>query len=202
MSSWDKFNETSLLPKEAFYSKLNMSGINDYEYARAQKVWGEFNIKNLGEYHDLYLKTDMLLLCNVFEAFRNTCLQHYQLDAAHFYTSPGLPWQACLKKTGVKLELLTDPDMLLMFERGIRGGITQAVPRYAKVNNKYIGNKFDPRAMISFLQYLDANNLYGWAMSQLLPTGGFRWVNVNPNNINKLVKRKDKGYLLEVQRVT
>ena len=175
-----------------------MSDINKYEYARAQVVWEEFNIKNLGEYHDLYLKTDILLLCNMSEAFRNTCLQHYKLDPAHFYTSPGLAWQACLKKMGVRLELLTDPDMLLMFERGIRGGITQAVHRYAKANNKYMGDKSDPGAMISFLQYLDANNLHSWAVSQLLPTGGFRGVNVNPNDISKLAKRKDKGYLLEV----
>ena len=88
--------------------------------------------------------------------------------------------------------------MLLMFERGIRGGITQAVHRYAKANNKYMGDKFDPKECTSFLQNLDANNLYGWAMSQLLPTGGFRWVNVNPNDISRLAKHKDKGYLLEI----
>ena len=161
-------------------------------------MWEEFNIKILEEYHDLYLKTDVLLLCNVFEAFRKTCLQHYQLDPAHFYTSPGLAWQACLKKTDVRLELLTDPDMLLMFERGIRGGITQAVHRYVRANNKYMGDKFNPKEFISFLHYLDANNLYGWAMSQLLLTGGFRWVNVDSNDINKPAKHKDKGYLLEV----
>ena len=116
----------------------------------------------------------MILLANVFEAFRDTCLEHYKLDPAHYYTSPGLAWKACLKKTEVKLELLTDPDMLLMFEHGIRGGITQAVYRYAKENNSYMGGKFNPREESSFLQYLDANNLYGWAMSQSLPTGGFR----------------------------
>ena len=98
---------------------------------------------------------------------------------------------------GIKLELLTDPDMLLMFECGIRGGITQAVHRYTKVNNKYMDD-FKHEASSSFLQYLDVNNLYGWAMSQLLPTGGFRWVDVNPNDIKELVKCKDKGYLLEV----
>ena len=136
MTSWDKFKETQLPFKEAFYSKLNMSDISDEDYEHAQKVWKGFDMKNLGEYHDLYLKTDVILLSNVFEAFRNTCLQHYKLDPAHFYTSPGLAWQACLKKTSVRLELLTDPDMLLMFERGIRGGITQAVHRYAKANSK------------------------------------------------------------------
>ena len=92
-----------------------------------QKVWNEFKVNDFGEYHDLYLRTDVILLANVFEAFRDTCLEHYKLDPAHFYTSPGLAWRACLKKTGVRVELLTNPDMLLMFERGIRGGITQAV---------------------------------------------------------------------------
>ena len=141
----------------------------------------------------------MVLLANVFQAFRDTCLKHYKLDPVHFYTSPGLAWRTCLKCTGIKLELLTDPDMLLMFERGIRGGITQAVHKYALVNNKYMGDRFDPRSKSSYLQYLDANNLYGWAMSQPLPTGGFKWVDVNPNEISKLATRTDKGYLLEVE---
>ena len=116
-----------LLRKELFHSNLNMSNISEYDYKHAQKVWKEFELKNLGEYHDLHLKTDVLLLSNVFEAFRSTWLQHYKLDPTHFYTLPGLAWQASLKKTGVRLELLTDPDMFLMFERGSRGGLTQAV---------------------------------------------------------------------------
>ena len=198
MTSWEKFDKTNLPPKEAFYSNLNESGINDHEYSRAHRVWKEFSICNLGEYQDLYLKTDVLLLCNMSESFRNKCLFTYQLDLAHFYTSPGLAWQVALKKMGVKLELITNREMLLMFERRIRGGITQAVRRYARVNNKYMGGKFNRKELISFLQYLDANNLYGWAMSQLLPTRRFRWVDVNPNDINKLIKRKNKGYLLEV----
>ena len=134
----------------------------------------------------------------MFEVFRDTYLEHYKLDPAHFYSSPGLAWKACLKKTGVKLQLLTNPDMLIMFECGIRGGITQAVHRYAKANNSYMGDKFSPREESSFLQYLDAINLYSWAMSQLLPTGGFRWVSMEPNEIDKLVRHTDKGYLLEV----
>ena len=101
----------------------------------------------------------------MFEAFRDTCLKHYKLDPAHFYTSPGLAWCACLKCTGIRLELLTDPDMLLMFERGIRGGITQAVHKYTSANNKYIGDKFSSNKDTTYLQYLDANILYGWAMS-------------------------------------
>ena len=109
-----------------------------------------------------------------------------------------MAWKACLKRRGIKLELLIDPDMLLMFERGIRGGITQAVCKYASANNKYMGDKFDPKSESSYLQYLDANNLYGWAMSQSLPTGGFKWIDVNPNAISELATRTDKGYLLEV----
>ena len=127
MTSWEAFKETQLPLKKLFCSKLNMSDISDEDYEHAQIVWKGFSIKNLGEYHDLYLKTDIILLSNIFEAFRNACLQHYSLDQAHFFTSPGLAWQACLKKTGVRLELLTDPDMLLMFECSIQGYITQAV---------------------------------------------------------------------------
>ena len=140
----------------------------------------------------------MVLLANVFEAFRGTCLKHYKLDPAHFYTSLGLAWKACLKWTEIRLELLTDPNMLLMFEWGIRGGITQAVRKYAAANNPYMGDKFNPNEDTTYLQYLDANNLYGWAMSQPLPTGGFKWVDVNPNAISELVTRTDKGYVLEV----
>ena len=108
--------ETELPPQKAFYSNLNMSNISIEDYRHEQKVWNAFSIHNLGECHDLYLHTDVILLANMFEAFRDTCLEHYSLNPAHFYTSPGLTWKASLKKTGVKLELLTDPDMLLMFE--------------------------------------------------------------------------------------
>ena len=196
VDSWDRFNETRLPSIDKFYSKLNGVGISEDDYKHANNVWSDFNIQNLGEYHDLYLRTDVVLLANVFEEFRNTCMKHYGLDPANFYTSPGLAWKAWLKKTGIKLELLQDPDMLSMFEAGIRGGITQAVHRYAAVNNKYM-DSYDPNAPLSYIQYLDANILYGWAMSQPLPTGRFKWVNVNPNQINELA-HGDKGYLLEV----
>ena len=198
MSSWDHFEEMQLPPIEAFYSKLNMSSISSDDYQHAQRVWKEFKILNLGEYHDLYLRTDVVLLAKVYEAFRDTCLKHYELNPAHFYTSPGLAWKACLKFTGIRLELLTDPDMLLMFEHGIRGGITQVVCKYAAANNPYIGELYDPNEDTTYLQYLDANNLYGWTMSQPLPTGGFRWVSMGPNKISELATRTDKGYILEV----
>ena len=196
ISGWDKFEEFRLLPTESFYSNLNMSNISEDDYQHVQIVWKEFRIRNLGEYHDLNLHTDVILLAKVFEAFRDTCLEHYSLDPAHSYTSPGLAWKACLKKTGIRLELLTNPDMLLMFEHGIRGDITQAVHHYAMANNKYMGDKFEEES--SYLHYLDANNLYGWTMSQPLPTGGFRWVSIKPNEIGELAARTNKGYLLEV----
>ena len=170
-----------------------MSGISDEDYDHAKKVWEEFGLRNLGDYHDLYLKTDVVLLSNVFEKR----MENYKLDPAHFYTAPGLAWQACLKKTGITLDLLTDPDMLLMFEKGIRGGITQVVRRHAKANNKYM-SEYDKDEPSRYLQYLDANNLYGWAMSQPLPTGGFKWVDVEPEEVKELSKREDRGYLMKV----
>ena len=173
MDSWDKFKETSLPSIERFYSNLNMSGVSAGDYEHACSVWREFGIRNMGEYHDLYLRTDVILLVNVFESFRRVCLENYGLDPLHFYTAPGMAWKACLKKTGVRLKLLLDPNMLLMFERGIRGGITQSVHRWAAANNPYMGSEYDKNKPTKYLQYLDASNLYGWAMSQPLPTGKF-----------------------------
>ena len=172
MESWDKFKETSLPRIEKFCSNLNISGVSDGDYEHACSVWREFLIRNMGEYQDLYLRTDVILLANVFESFRRVCLENYGLNPSHFYTA-GLAWKACLKKTGVRLKLLLDPDMLLMFERGIRGGITQSVHRWAAANNPYMGSEYDKSKPTKYLQYLEANSLYGWAMSQPLPTGDF-----------------------------
>ena len=198
MTSWDKFKETELPPIEAFNNQLNMPGVSEDDYQHAQWVWKEFEIRNLGEYHDLCLRTDVVLPENIFEKFRETALKHYGLDPAHFCTLPGFAWKACLKKTKVRLKLLTDPNILLMFERGIRGGITQAVHKHASADNKYMGDQYDPSANSIYLQYLDANNLYGWAMSQPLPTGRFRWVDIKPDEIHDLTKHENKSYLLEV----
>ena len=178
MDSWERFEETQLPVIEKFYSTLTDEGISEQDYAHAQKVWETFQCKNLGDYHDLYLKTDVLLLADIFENFRTTCLRQYELDPAHYYTSPGLSWDALLKKTGVKLELLTDYDMYLFVERGLRGGISQSSKRYVKANNS-LAPDFDPTKPTSYIMYLDANNLYGWAMSQYLPTGNFRWLSTN-----------------------
>ena len=126
MDSWKRFKEESLPDKESFYSELNNEHITDEDYAHAQKVWSTFNIKNLGEYHDLYVQSDTLLLADVFENFRDKCIEIYELDPVHFLFAPGLAWQVCLKKTQVELELLTDNDMLTMYEEGTRGGMCQA----------------------------------------------------------------------------
>ena len=158
-----------------------------------ERVW---NAK-FGDYHNFYLKTDIILLSNIFEEFRRVYMENYGLDPAHFFTSPRLAWQACLKKTGIKLDLITDPDMLLMFERGIRGGITQTVKRYSRANSRNMMD-YNPKEPSRYLQYLDANNLYRWAMSQPLPTGGFRWVDVRPEEVEELSTREDRGYLIEV----
>ena len=116
MDGLEKFDETTLTPKEAFYSNLNLESISDEDYAHAQKTCDVFEIKNLGEYQNLYVQSDTLLLADVFENFRNKCLNIYELDQIYF--APGLAWQACFKKTGVKLELITDYDMLLKIEKG------------------------------------------------------------------------------------
>ena len=187
-----------------------MSGISKEDYQHAKNVWDKFKLKNMGHYHDLYLEMNVILLANIFESFRKVCIENYGLDPAHFYTAPGLAWKACLKKTGVNLELLKDPDMLLMFERGIRGGITQLVHRWAIANNPYMGYEYDRGKPNEHLQYLEANNLYGWAMSQPLPTGEFKWVDIKnleqrPQNLKKMIdlmmkrdKDSHRGYLLEV----
>ena len=193
-------SETQLPPKEAFYSKLNDEGISDDKYKHAINVWNTFNCKTIRDYHDFYLKTDVLLLADVFEKFRKTCMEHYQLDPAHFYTSPGLAWEACLKKTGQELQLLTDYDMLLFFERGIRGGMTHISKRYAEANNHYMTN-FDPTKPETYIQYLDANNLYGWGMSQPLPTHGFKWMkNITKEKVIKILEQNDdsRGYIFDV----
>ena len=124
----------------------------------------------------MYLKSDVLLLADVFEEFRNICLENYSLDPAWYYTSPGLSWDALLKHSEVKLELLTDPDKLLLFEKGIRGGISMISNRYGQANNKYMEEKYDPSQPSKYLAYLDANNLYGWAMMKPLPVGDFKWM--------------------------
>ena len=176
VDSMAKFSETQLPPIKAFYSKLCDEGISAEDYTHAQKVYKEFGCETFRDYHDIYNVSDVLILADVFENFRDVCHTYYRLDPAWYYTSPGLAWDAMLKLTEIQLELLIDPDMLLLFQRGIRGGISMISNRYGTANNKYMGDSYDPSKPSKFIQYLDANNLYGWAMCKPLPVRGFRWM--------------------------
>ena len=194
MDSEEKFNDTKLPPREAFYSKLSGRGIKEKDYNHAWNVWDTFKMTTFKEYHELYNKTDVLLLTDVFENFRDLCLKIYGLDPVYYFTAPGLAWDACLKITGIDLELLSDPNMLLMFEKGIRGGISIISNRYGEANNKYMGRGFNKNKPSKYLMYLDENNLYGCAMSEKLPTHGFKWLTggemekiyENRHNLNKM----------------
>jgi hypothetical protein len=192
-----RFDETSLPSIDKFKSKLNDSEISMEDYQHALRVWTEMDMKTLGEYSDLYVKIDVTLLCDVMEEFRNTCFAAYGLDPLYSYTSPGLAWHAMLKETGCKLQLLTDIDMVLMIESGVRGGLTQSVTRHAKANNKYLPD-YDKSKPSTYLGYFDANNLYGWAMSNPLPFDNFKWVDPESiGDITEIPKTGDIGYILD-----
>lgn len=198
--STSKFTESQLPPIEAFYNSLSNEGISELDYDHAQQVWQQFNMQSLGDYHDLYVAADALALADVFENFRDICLNYYELDAAHFPTLPGLAWQAALKMTRVKLELLTDIDMHLFVEKGLRGGTSMISQRHAKANNKDVPN-YDKNKPNNFVMYLDANNLYGWAMSQALPVEGFRWLDEFEKgnlDVNGIKDDSENGYIFEV----
>ena len=175
MDSFSKFNDTQLPKREDFYSLLTDEDISDDDYSHAQDVWNTFEIRNMGEYHDLYLKSDVLLLADVFENFRRASLLNYGLDPCHYVSTPGLSWDAMLKMTGINLELITDIDMQLFIEKAMRGGISYISHRHAKANNPYM-KFYNPEDDKTYIIYLDANNLYGWAMSRPLPYRNFKWV--------------------------
>ena len=202
MNGWKRFNETELPSKDKFYSTLNLEGISDDDYAHAINVWNTFNFSNFGEYHDLHVKLDTVLLADVFENFRDKHTEIDKLDLAYFLTTLGLSWWACLKKTGVKLELLTDENMFLIYEKGIRGGMRQVTWNYADANNKYMKNYDKNKESSSFLMYVDANNLHGWAMSKKLPVDSFKWVDdltmFTEDFIKGYGEESDIGYFLLV----
>ena len=203
MDSFNRFEEIENPPKHAYYSILNDQEITDEDYEHSIKIWKEDKIKNLGEYHDLYLKIDVLLLAEIFENFRNVCLKHYELDPAHYYTSPGLSWDALLKFSKQKLELLSDINMIQFIESGIRGGVSMISHRHSIANNKYMMKNYDPDKEIKSINYLDANNLYGWAMCEPLPVGNFKMY--DDEEKDKIIERlqnwksiSKKGYIIEL----
>ncbi|GFY55333.1 uncharacterized protein TNIN_292571 [Trichonephila inaurata madagascariensis] len=198
-NSFEKCNDSSLPPTSKFYNKLNEKAISVEDYNHACKVFNEFHLNNLGEYCDLYVKTDVLLLTDLFENFRKICMQTYKLDPCWYFTTSALSWDAMLLHTKVANELFTDYDMLLFIEKGVRGGISQCYNRYATATNKYMSN-FNPDDEIKYLMYLDANNLYGYAMSKYLPLKDFVWSdnNLTEQDILNLSDESDVGYILEV----
>ena len=173
MDAGRRFEETALPPKEAFYSKLSDEHISAEDYAHAQRVWKTFGCTNLGDYARLYCRTDVLLLADVFEEFRRTCLRQYGLDPAHYYTAPGLSWDALLKKTGVELELLTDYDQHLFIEKGMRGGISMVSSATPGLTTRLEG--YDRRSpAATYVPRREQSVRLGDVPA--LPTGGFRWV--------------------------
>ena len=171
MDSFNRFSRKKLPKNDDLYSILNDEHISDTQYVHAIKVWNTLKLKNMGEYHDLYLKSDILLLADVFENFRKTCMQYYELDPCHYFTSPGLSWNAMLKMTDIKLKLIIDIDMFQFIEKGMRGGVSYITNRYGKANVRYMVG-YNEKAPSKYILYLNTNNLYGWAMSHYLPT---RW---------------------------
>ncbi|VEN43018.1 unnamed protein product, partial [Callosobruchus maculatus] len=201
LDCWEKLTERNLPPQSAFFSKINNETITDADYSHACLVWQTFKIKNLQEYAELYLNTDVRLLTDVFENFRDMCMKTYKLDALHYYTAPGLAFDAMLKITNVNLELMTDVEMATFIQKGIRGGISQCCNRYGEANNPYMGKHYKPDVVTSYLMYYDINNLYGAAMSKHLPYGGFEWVpveNIYHENILNQPDDSEYGYILEV----
>lgn len=204
VTSFDVLKETQLPSIDTFFSTLNNKECSIEEYHHATEVWNTFDCENIGEYMELYLKADVLLLTDVFENFRAVCKNIYKLDPSHYFTAPGLSWDAMLKITKVELDLLTDLEMYNFCKKGIRGGIVQCSKRHTIANNKYLVD-FDESKPTEYLMYLDANNLYGWAMSQYLPKNNFKWVEGKEfdglcieNNIVSLVDDSPIGYIYEV----
>ena len=177
MDDFQKFENTKLPEKHEFYNDLSKKHISEEDWEFVNDLWSTFQLKNLGELHDLYMVTDTLLLADVFENYRTVIHKNYGLDPIHFYTAPSLSWSAGLKYTGVRLELPTDVTINIFMDEGLRGGISLVGNHFAKANNKLLPPEFfDKNSKQSYIKFVDANNLYGWAMSQCLPTGGFKWV--------------------------
>lgn len=202
---FEKFDETQLPSKDKFYNILKNEPISNEDYQQACNVWNTFNMKTLGDFHDLYVLTDTLLLADVFEQFRDLTMDFYKLDACQFITAPGLAWNAALKMSKVTLELLTDPLMYNFFESAMRGGVSVISKKFAKANNPYIKKTYNPKKPTSYLMYFDATSLYSSIMgNEKLPTGLFRWLSqdeIESFNVQNVSEDGDKGYFLEVDLI-
>ena len=201
MDSMDRFTETELPERRFFYNDLSGEAISNEDWNHVNAIWTEFNLQNLGELHDLYVESDVLLLGDVFEKYRTLTYKTYGLDPIHFYSLPGLSFEACLKATGVKLELIKDPEIHMMIERGIRGGVSTITHRHAQANHEGLSS-FNKETERSHLLLVDANNLYGWAMSEKQPIRGFRFMkdikHITSEWIRSYDDSSDVGYFLEV----
>ena len=205
MDSFKKLSVDKLPDKSKFFSYLKDGCISEKDYQRANNVWNEFKMKTIGDYHDLYLKTDVLLLADVFEKFIKTCLDYYELDPCHYFSSSGLSWDAMLKMTEVELELISDIEMHLFMEKGIRGGVSYIAKRHNKANNKYMkdydGSECNSIEESVYIIYLDANNLYGRVIIQYLLYGGFKWLSkeeIDDFDLNLVKENSLPGYILKV----
>ena len=200
MDSFRKFSADKLPGRCEFFSSLKNKCISEKGYLKADNIWNVFKVNTMGDYQDLHLKTDVLLLADVFEKFINMCLDYYELDPCHYFSSPGLSWDAMLKMNKMELELISDIDIHLFIEKGMRGGISYIAKRNSKRNNKYM-ECYDSSKESKYITYLDANNLYGWVMSQYLPYGRFKWLNqkeISDFCLNFVSENSSIGYILEV----
>ena len=191
ITSIDVLKEDKLPNIEDFNSELTGKGITEADFKHVKEMWKIFGMKTLEDLHNLYMETDVMLLADVFETFRENILKKYKLDPVHFMTAPSLTWTAGLKKTKVELQILTDPDMCMFVDQGLMGGISMISHPYAKNED-------------GFIFYCDANNLYGYAMSQYLPKDGFQWMDTKTHDWIKIFEdmkfEEDEGfgYFVEV----
>ena len=200
MNSFKKFSEDKLPDKCEFFSSLKDKCVSEKDYQRAKNVWNVFKMKTMGDYHDIYLKTDALLLADVFEKLIKTCLDYYGLVPCHYFSSPGLSWEAMLKMTRIELEVISDIDIYLFIGKGMRGGLSYIAKIHSNANNKYTEN-YDSNKESVLIIYLDANNLYGWAMTQYSPYSGFKWLNLREISdlcLDSMSENSSIGYIVEV----
>ncbi|KFM58434.1 hypothetical protein X975_13863, partial [Stegodyphus mimosarum] len=199
--SLNVLNETCLPAKESFYSALHGTTVSDEDYKHANVVFKAFKCKNFADYLELYQSVDVVLLAEVFLSFRRTALKYYELDPVHFVTAADSTWNAGLKLTKIELQLLNNVNDYIWFENQMRGGICLLGTRHKVANNPYIRDSFNPQKPTNYIVALDANNLYGYVMSQFLPTGSFSWLSKTEIEKFDILNSKEEsnvGYILEV----